>query len=43
MNKKAKKLLEDFDNLYQALTEAKYYYIAEILKALKQVFIEDIQ
>ena len=43
MNIITEKLLKDFDNLIQALSEAEYYAIAEILKGLKQVFIKEIQ
>ena len=43
MNKREIELLKDFDNLFQALMEAKYDSIAEILKGLKNVFIKEIQ
>ena len=43
MNKKEIELLKDFDNLFQGLVEAKYYSIAKILRALKQVFIKEIR
>ena len=43
MNKRERELLKDFDNLVQALMNAKYYSIAVILRALKQVFIKEIR
>ena len=43
MDKMIETLLKDFDNLIQALIDAKYHTIAEILKSLKKVFIKEIR